>query len=240
MIKKIAFLCGLLPFMVSAADNRIDFLNFSTQTEFKTFSEDLTGALAPKTLMPAEPLGLTGFDIGLSYTQSNLKNKQMNQVSVSPKDTLDLVGVHIAKGLPLGIDIGLDYALVPGSNISTLGGSLSVALLDGSTLYPAVTIGGNYNQTQGVNALDFQSYSAELAISKGFANITPYASIGSVMGEVTPDNSYNLNTTLKSESTSMVTYSAGVNINLFIMDILVGYNQIGEVSNYSLKAGYRF
>ncbi|MBN2866856.1 MAG: hypothetical protein JXK16_12675 [Thiotrichales bacterium] len=245
MFKKLAILAALAPIGAQAAlENNMDFLSFSSQAQFKNFAEDLTGSLAQKTLIPAEPLGTIGFDLGVSYSMSSLKNKQMGAVSLQPKDTMNMVALHAVKGLPFGIDLGVDLANGI-NNITTVGGSLSYAILDGGMAYPALSVKGFYNQSYDAKAVDFSSYGAELGLSKGFANITPFASVGLVNGEVKAASSaiYDPFATLnpvKSESVSMMKYAVGVNVNLLVMDILVGYNQIGEVPSYSLKAGFRF
>lgn len=240
MLKKILGVCALLPAVTLAADNEIKFLNFNSQAEFNEFSQDLTGGLSMKTLEPAEPLGLIGFDLGVSYNLSSLKYKHMDKVSVNPKESLDAVSIHAVKGLPLGIDFGLTYTSLPLSNLSTWSGKLSYAIIDGGALYPAVGISGNYTQTTGDQAVSFKGYGAELGISKGFVNLTPFASIGMVNGEVTPEAVNLGSASLSKESVSMMKYAVGLNVNLLIMDVLIGYNQIGDVPTYSLKAGYRF
>jgi hypothetical protein len=240
MLKKLLIISTFLPSIALAGTNNIEFLNFSSQAQFKNFSTDLTGALGYKTLTPAEPLGITGFSIGAAYTQSNLNYKLMNKVSSHPSGNISGVSLHALKGLPLGIDLGVDYMTVPNSNITTLGGTLSYALIEGGTAYPAIGLKASYNQTQGIKALDASSYGAELGISKGFANFTPYAALGMVNGEITPHNQYSTGVQLRKTTSSLVKYAVGVNINLFLMDVLVGYNQIGDVSNYTAKIGYRF
>lgn len=240
MLKKLLGICALLPAVTFAADNEIKFLNFNSQAEFNEFAEDLTGGLAYKTLEPAEPLGLIGFDLGISYNMSTLKYKHMDKVSANPRDNLDAISLHAVKGLPLGIDFGLTYTTLPLSNLSTWSGKLSYALVEGGTLYPAIGISGNYTQTTGDQAVSFNSYGAELGISKGFANLTPFAAVGMINGEVTPEETNLGSASLSKKSVSMMKYAAGLNINLLIMDVMIAYNQIGEVPTYTLKAGYRF
>lgn len=246
MFKKIIIAAALSPLAAQASsENNLDFLKFNNQAQFKDFAKDLTGAFAQKTLVPAEPLGLTGFDVGISYSMSSFKNKTvMNNVSLNPKDTMHTVGLHAVKGLPMGFDVGVD--LVNGmNNITTIGGSLSYAIMDGSMAFPAVNVKGFYNQSYDAKTVDFNSYGAELGLSKGFANITPFASVGLVNGEAKAASNaiYDPTATLaaiKSESVSMMKYAVGVNVNLFAVDVMLGYNQIGEVPTYSLKAGFRF
>jgi len=242
MFKKLLPILCLLPLNVHAADNQISLLNFDSQSEFKNFAKDFTGSLGYKTLTPAEPLGVSGFDIGASYTNSGLNYKLKDKVTTEGKGSFDTISLHAIKGLPWGIDFGLDYSSVMNSNIETWGGKLSYALIEGGVLYPSVSINGNYTQTSGLDALDFKSMGAEIGISKGFASLTPYASVGMTNGELKSlvDNAGLAGVKLDTESVSMMKYAVGVNINLLAMDVLVGYNQIGDVPSYSLKAGFRF
>lgn len=242
MLKKLCLIGLSFPALVFAGTNNIDYLHFDSQAQFKEFAKDLTGALSVKTLEPAEPLGIAGFDIGLSYNITQLKYKHMDRVSDNGKSSLDTFTIHAVKGLPFGIDFGINYTKAPSSNIETWSGKISYALVEGGTLYPAVGISGNYAQTSGIDALNFNSYGAELGISKGFANFTPYAAVGMVSSETKAEeiNVGLAGPNLKNESISMAKFAVGVNINLLLMDVLVGYNQIGEVGTYSLKAGYRF
>lgn len=230
-----------LPLSAYAGKNAIDHLNFSSQDQFKQFSQDLTGALAYKTLRPAEPLGLVGFDVGASINVSQLKNKQMGAVSSNAGSSIDAISLHAVKGLPLGIDLGVDYTSVPGSNIETWGGNLSWAFIEGGTATPAIGLTGHYTQTSGLDALDYKSYGLDVGISKGILNMTPFASIGMINSEIKPlVNNQTAGVLLQKVNTTSTKLAAGVNINLLFMDVMVAYNQIGDVGTYSLKAGYRF
>ena len=224
-----------------AGKNNIDYLNFSSQSQFKDFSSDLSGALGYKTLRPAEPLGLTGFDIGISANVSQLKHKQMGAVSNNANSSMDGVTLHLAKGMPLGLDIGVDYTTFPNSNLSTWSTNLNWAILEGSTVSPALGINGHYTQSNGISALDYKSYGLDFGVSKGLANLTPYASVGMIQSEVNPrENNRVSGVTLKKVNSTLAKLAVGVNINLAFMDVLVAYNQIGDVPTYSIKAGYRF
>lgn len=242
MFKKLLPILCLLPLSGYAADNNVSLLKFDSQSDFKNFAKDFTGTLGYKTLIPAEPLGVSGFDIGASYSNSGLNFKLMNNVTTEGKGSFDTISLHAVKGLPWGIDFGLDYSSVMNSNIETWGGKLSYAFVEGGTLYPSVSINGNYTQTSGLDVVDFKSMGAEIGISKGFANLTPYAAVGLTSGQLKSlvDNTGLAGVKLDTESVSMMKYAIGVNINLLAMDILVGYNQIGDVPSYSLKAGFRF
>ncbi|BBP44669.1 hypothetical protein THMIRHAS_00420 [Thiosulfatimonas sediminis] len=217
-----------------AGDNDINSVNLN-QAQFADFAESVTNVFAFKTLLPGEPLGVLGFDIGISATSAESKFKLNNQ-QTDNNHRVNLVTVNAQKGLPGGFDIGVQYSKLLDSDASSISGELRYAILEGGVAYPSFSVGGQYSQTSGIDALDYQSFGVDFGVSKGFANITPYANIGMVTSMVDPI----LNTTLKEEKPTLMKVSAGLNINLFAFDILFGYNQIGDNNNYSIKAGYRF
>ena len=53
----------------------IDQVNQLAQAEFRDLSSDLGAALSYKALIPAEPLGITGFDIGVEVTATNIEHR---------------------------------------------------------------------------------------------------------------------------------------------------------------------
>jgi len=216
------------------ADNNINQINLN-QDEFANFAESLTNVFSYRTSTPAEPLGWIGFDIGVSYSQVGSKYKLSNQ---NPEDShkVDIVSLHASKGLPGGFDIGVQYDSLMDSSASSLTGELRYALAEGGIMFPSVSVGGFFTKTSGINALDMSSYGMDVGISKGFANLTPYANIGVVSASIDPT----LDTTLSTENPTLMKWSAGVNVNFLMFDVLVGYNQIGENDSYTAKLGYRF
>jgi len=221
------------------ADNNIDSLNFDSNAQFEAFGESLINVYGHKAVFPAEQLGLLGFDIGVS---ANVVDSAYKLDSQTAKDsTVPVYSFHANKGLPGGIDIAFNYNMIGDSDASSWSGELKYALIEGGTAQPAVAISGHYSKASGIEALDFSSFGVDLGISKGFANLTPYAGVGYVIAEIDPTVE-NTNTTvdLSTKNIGLVSFNAGININFLVMDLLIGYNQIGDLSTYSIKAGYRF
>ncbi|MEA3404706.1 MAG: hypothetical protein U9R28_03085 [Pseudomonadota bacterium] len=223
----------------SFANNNIDTLNLDSNSHFEAFAESLTNVYGHKSVFPAEQLGLLGFDIGVSANIVDSAYKLDSQVE---KDTtIPVYSIHANKGLPGGIDLAFNYNVIGDSDSTSWSGEVKYALIEGGTAKPAVAVSGHYSQASGIEALDFSSFGIDLGVSKGFANLTPYAGVGYVIAEIDPtientDTSVNLST----QNVGLVTFNAGMNINFLVMDILVGYNQIGDLGTYSIKAGYRF
>ena len=222
---------------VHAADN-IDQINQLGQAEFRKLSEDLGAALSYKAVTPAEPLGITGFDLGLEVTATKLQSPSAwdRASSGSAPSTLYVPKLHLHKGLPAGFDIGAFYTSVPNSNIKLWGAEMRYALIKGDTVTPALGLRGAYSKLNGVNQLDFNTRSLELAISKGFLMFTPYAGVGRVWTVSEPVGVANL----KKEEFSQGKYFVGGNINLGLANFALEADKTGAATSYNAKVGFRF
>ncbi len=219
-----------------AADiNQIDQL---LQGEFRKFSEDLTAALSYKAVVPAEPLGITGFDLGLEVTATQLQHADIYDKATSDNrtETLYLPKVHVHKGLPLGIDLGASYASVPNSNVKLWGAEIRYALWPGSTLSPALGVRGTYTKLSGVSQLDFDTRGLELTISKGIVFFTPYGGIGRVWTTSAPRHITNVT----KEEFAENKYYVGGNFNFALINFALEADKTGDATSYSAKFGWRF
>lgn len=220
-----------------AADiNRLDQL---TQAEFRGLSEDLGAALSFKPLIPAEPMGLTGFDIGVAVTGTKLQNRaafQKASAGASVPATLPVPTLRVHKGLPFDIDLGVSYAAVPSSNVRVIGGELRWAVLAGNVVMPAVALRASVSKLSGVDQLDLRTTGLDVSISKGFALLTPYAGIGTVRVKSDPA----AGTLLTAESTSLTKVFAGLNLNLGLTNFAFETDKTGDATSYGVKFGIRF
>lgn len=169
---------GMIPATAFAG---IDDVEKLSQTQFKTLATDLVSALSNKSLTPAEPLGITGFDlsVGLSVVQTD-SDLPWSITTGSNQSYLAIPRVAIHKGLPLAVDVGGFYATVPGTGIQFFGAEIKYALLEGNFALPAVAVRGAATRLSGLEPLDLDTRSVELLVSKGLANFTPYAGVGRV------------------------------------------------------------
>lgn len=211
-----------------------------TQSEFQLLSEDLAAALSYKPIIPSEASGITGFDLGVAVTGTQLKNavllsKAANGAQV--RTTMPLVSARVHKGLPFNIDVGASYTAVPSTDIQVIGGELRWAILPGSTALPAVAIRGSGSKLTGVDQLDFTTYGVDVSVSKGFAIFTPYGGVGQVWVRSAPDGS--AVGTLREEKFNKTKFFAGVNVNVGV-NFAFEYDNTGGVSSYSAKVGFRF
>jgi hypothetical protein len=239
MKKNLLLLCVLGCFVQPVWAASIDSIGALTQTEFKTFSEDLGSALSYKPVTPAEPLGILGFDLGLEVTETKLQNPALWTKATSnafTSSSVILPKLHMFVGLPLNIDVGAFYSEAPSTNIKVYGGELRYAIIEGGTATPAVAIRGSLTKMTGVDQLSFDTKGLDVSISKGFAMFTPYAGIGEVWSTSTPNGI----PTLTKESFSQNKFFVGGNVNFLFMNFALEYDKTGSDQSYSAKLGFRF
>lgn len=240
-MKKYLLLCvlGFSAHSVLAANINIGTSGF-TQEEFKLFSEDLGSAVSYKAVTPAEPLGITGFDVGIEVSSTKMNNSTLwADATGTSRSTLPVPKLHVHKGLPLNIDVGAFYSSVPTTNIKLYGGELRYAIMEGGIALPAVAIRGSLSKLTGVDQLSFSTKGLDISISKGFAMLTPYAGIGKVWVDSTP-NVTGITPALVKESFSQNKVFAGANLNFGLTNIAVEYDKTGSSQTYSAKLGLRF
>lgn len=219
------------------AANDLDNIGALLQGDFRKLSEDLGASLSYKAVAPAEPLGITGFDLGLEFSSTALENKTVFNTACSGCDLDNLVipKLHLHKGLPLNLDVGLMYSSVPSSNITLTGAELRYAFLEGGVASPALAVRGTYSKLSGVDELDFDTRGIELTISKGFAMFTPYGGVGQNWVTSTPNV-----VGLEEESFTQSKYYVGLNMNLGLLNIDVEADETGGAQTISGKLGLRF
>jgi hypothetical protein len=221
---------------LSFAGNDLDGIENLDQSTFKVFAENMVAATAYKATAPAEPLGITGFDIGIGLTAVDLDKEVFELASEGGWDYsyLPVPRLFAQKGLPFDIDVGASYTDVPGV-FTLFGAELKYAMLSGSVATPAVAVRISYSKLSGIDELDVENKGIDLSISKGFTVLTPYAGIGRTFSTVTPVDV----PILKEEDIEDSVIYAGVNINLGV-NLGFEVNKTAGVTSYSGKVGIRF
>ena len=238
MKKSLSALCVLACFAQPAMAANINLAGAGfTQAQFRAFSEDMGAALSYKAVTPPAPLGVTGFDIGVEVTSTQLQSPTFKQVSGNNNTSLLVPKLHVAKGLPMGFDIAAFYSAIPTTNISLYGAALSYAIMDGGLAMPAVGVRGSFSKLSGVTGWSLDTKAVDLSISKGFAILTPYAGVGSVW---TNSDATATGTGLAAESFRKNKIFLGANANFGVANFAVEYDKTGSVPSYSAKLGFRF
>lgn len=239
MKKILALFCVLGCFAQPAWAAEINTLGLLAQPEFRSFSEDLGAALSYKSITPPEPLGITGFDLGIEVTSTELKSSALWSKATNGGKALESIYVpklHVFKGLPLGIDIGAFISAIPTTNIKLTGFELRYAILEGGVALPAVGIRGSMTKLSGVDQLAFSTKALDVSVSKGFLMFTPYVGVGSVWTDSNP----NVSGLLAQETFRQNKAFVGANLNMGLMNLALEYDKTGSSKSYGLKLGFRF
>ncbi|HMW22827.1 MAG TPA: hypothetical protein PKC59_05275 [Burkholderiaceae bacterium] len=217
-------------------------LNALSQSDFRLLAEDLGAALSYKALVPAETLGVIGFDIGVGGTGTTLKHRDVAAKAAGGSTipaTVPVTTLRAVKGLPFNIDIGAAVGTVPSTGLKVAGGELRWAILPGSALTPAIALRGALTRVSGNDQLKLDTRSVDLSISKGFLMVTPYAGIGVVQTDAQLKNTSAALAKDKESFTQQKVF-VGANLNLGLVNLAVEGDKTGDATSYGVKFGFRF
>ena len=226
---------------VGAAPN-LNLIDTLGQNFFRLLSEDVGAAISYRAVQPAEPLKVPGFDISAVVSVSELVNADQWLSAIDASDSttqIILPKIQATIGLPYSFDIGAFYSNSSNTDISITGAELKYAILDGSTLMPAIAVRATYTQLDGIDQLYMDTKGADISISKGFAFFTPYAGIGSVWVNSKP-RAEAAAVGLEEESFQLNKYFVGANFSLAIISLAVEGDKTGDATAYSVKLGLRW
>jgi hypothetical protein len=239
MKKNLLLLCLLAALSQSVFAGDLSALSSLTQSEFRLVSEDLGAAFSYKPISPTATQGITGFDLGLEVTGTDISRSSgaLSKAGAggSSMDTLLVPKLHVAKGLPLGFDVGAFISSIPAINASLVGGELRYALIGGGLATPAVGIRGAFTNLSGSSQLSFNTRSVDVSISKGFAMFTPYAGLGQVWVNSTPNV-----VGLSNESFTQNKVFAGANLNMGLFNLAFEADKTGNATSWGFKMGFRW
>ena len=210
------------------------------QGEFKDLTREFGSAIAYRNLAPAEPLGITGFDVAAQASFINIDKEASQWKKVTNSDAPSYIAyptVRARKGLPFGIDVGAMYSYIADTKIQLYGAEISKAILEGGVASPALGIRGSYTRLTGAGDISLQTAGIDASISKGFIFLTPYAGGGMLW----LDSKYKGNiVTLNSESVWQPRGFVGVKISPIPLVGLTAEMEYAVRPIYSVKLGLSF
>lgn len=211
------------------------------QQAFEGAVQDISAALNYKALGPAEATGLTGVGIGafVNYTPAE-NDAAWQQLTGSDVDFVGMAGLVATKGLPFGIDVGAFYTAVPDTSVKAYGAELRYAILEGGIAEPALAVRGAYTATAGIDDFDYEAYSLDISLSKGFTFLTPYIGAGYVWSTATPSGSVSEALALQEVDVDDERYFVGMRIAMGLFEMTPEYERQGDNNGYSLRLGLSF
>jgi hypothetical protein len=228
------FLALLLVIMSStlsfAGKNDLDIIAISSSAVLEGITKDIGYLIAIPSMTPSDPMGLPGFDIGVEASGYKLDESK----SIFGDNTLPATRLHLQKGLPANIDIGLEFATIADSNIKSVGGEIRYALMEDGVTTPAIGLRATYSELNGVDNFDLSTYTLGAQISKEVVFITPYAGATylSSKGEVS-------GAAFGSETVSNENVYVGVNLSALVINLALQADfSDGTMYTIKLSAGW--
>jgi len=216
-----------------------------TQDQFNKTIRDLGVAMSYTPTEPAEAQGILGFNVGVELTVPEINDgtdymKNTFENGDAPS-TLFLPKVHVAKGLPFGLDASGFVSSQPSGNATLYGGALKYSLIEGGVLMPAVAVRGHATQLGGVDDLSLTTYGGDVSVSKGFdvpliLGFTPYAGYSHFQIDGNEDAGLSA---ISDHDTNEGRIFVGSRLSLFFFN-LVAEADFGEVNLYSIRANIGF
>lgn len=227
--------CALVALFISpwVAANDFALQSGAAASDVRQMSEDLAAATSYKALGPAEAFGLIGTGIGAfaGYMATDDEDA-WQRASGKRVGDITTAGLRARKGLPLGIDVSAFYADVIDTDGALFGGALQYALWKGGVATPGVALRLGYSQLTGVDDFDYDTWSVDATVSKGFAMLTPYAGVGYVTGELDPSDA-----SIDAERVNNGRFFAGLRLSLGLIDITPEIEQNGDNFVTNLRLG---
>lgn len=232
LIKKLV-VASLFVSLAAGSALALDFEIPSTtpQAQFNELVTEAGRLTAYRSMMPAEPGGLTGFDIGVAISGVEVDSNLWQDFNVD-ESAIAVPRLMVRKGLPLNLDVGAFYAEVSDYDLTLQGFELQWALLEGTAATPALALRGSYTKLDAAGEMEVKTTAADLVVSKGFAMFTPYAGVGTVGFEGKYTGA--LGASLDKFDDSETRFFAGLQFAIALLNLTAEYEQMDEPV-YSLK-----
>ncbi|ADD67528.1 conserved hypothetical protein [Denitrovibrio acetiphilus DSM 12809] len=238
-MKKLLVLAAMMVSSVVFADE-FKIQNSMTQSQFQDLSKEMGQMVTPTPNSPAEPLKTLGFDIALETTLVNISDGDSHWKNAwdngDPDSMALLYRVHVQKGFPFGIDLGLSVTKGTNIDFTAITGEVKYAILKGTTVTPALSVKGSYTKVFGLDDIDLQTLSAGIYVSKGILMFTPYGGLETVYTMASDDSDADLD----DENVNAVRGIVGLQFSPLPLISINGEIAVGTVTSYGLKAGLRF
>ncbi|MGE5236289.1 MAG: hypothetical protein ACM3O7_08085 [Acidobacteriota bacterium] len=221
----------------TAAGGDIAFDAAFTATDFARLADALADTISFPVAGPASPSGVLGLrvlagtggpnvDTGSHWWQHGVNGDTVAGALIGSR-------VVVRAGLPFRLDAGGQVGQVLGERFWGLEGRW--ALLAGGVLEPAVGVRASYSRLDG-GPVGLEVGELQLALSKGFAVVTPYAALG--LRRTQADASFGDPAPRRREHSSQIaTASLGAQVSLALFKVLAEVRK-GRSVGYFVALGF--
>lgn len=211
-----------------------------TQSQFSSLVKEMGQIVTPTPNSPAEPLKTIGFDVALETAVIDIADGEDYWKNAwddnDPSSVVSVYRVHIQKGFPFGLDLGLSITKGVNIDFTAITGEVKYAILEGTAVTPALSVKGSYTKVTGLDDMSLQTASAGAYISKGILMLTPYAGVEGIYAMASDDSGNHLD----DEKVGAVRGLAGLQFSPFPLLVINAEVAKGTAMEYGLKAGLRF
>jgi len=202
-MRRLAFLTALALIVPATAHaDRYDFRLYqlgapssdpAANKRFSAFMQELGVAITNWNLEPPETTGFAGFNFAFEYPVSLVNDSgTLNGIRYWPIDpaytgtgALQMPGVHVRKGLPFSLELGVKANYIEGSNMVATTIEAKWALNEGFLYFPDLGARGWGTQLIGAREFTLTVAGFDLGLGKqipinGMCTITPYVGWASV------------------------------------------------------------
>jgi hypothetical protein len=129
-------------------------------------------------------LGLLGFDLGVGATFFEFPKEAQDVAKTYIKEGKDFPSylavprLTLQKGLPFGIDLGVNVAMIPSSELKLLGAAVQYTAFDGIWPLPTVSLRAGFSAFIGLEELNATSVNFEGVVGFNLMILEPYGGIG--------------------------------------------------------------
>lgn len=220
-----------------ASANDFDLLPDANQNDFEAVAEDLSAAIAYKSVQPAAPQGLIGFDVGAIASYTGVENKgAWRRLTGESVGEIGFIGLAASKGLPLNFDVAAYYTVIPGTDAKLYGAEARYAIWDGNIALPSIALRLGYSELTGEDDIEADALSFDVSVSKTFPILTPYIGYGRVDATVTPRGG--VAAVYDEEDHDLDRLFIGTKISLAIMSIGLEAEQTGDNTGFNLRFAF--
>ncbi|HON56101.1 MAG TPA: hypothetical protein PLJ38_03705 [bacterium] len=236
----ITFVFCFISFLhVSALDKIVLTNSVVNDIEYTKFIKEFGALISYSQTLPAESLGLIGFDIcaNLKIVDINENKNYWQNATTKINSRLIYPQLQITKGLPLDIDVSVMYMPILDADIAVGGAVVKWSFIEGSAIMPAFALRAAYSTTVKKTNFKAEDLNCSISMSKGFPIITPYIAAG--MNSTKISDIEISGSSVESKSKSQFNYGAGAKISLGLININASA-MFYEIPVYSLMVGFGF
>ena len=170
---------------------------------YRRLASELTAALAPRVLQPAETLGMSGFEFSVVSTVAGISGESAywqgqpgnpvleGGMQADRKVPLSLwvPSIHLRKGLPLSTEVGASATYLSFSEMFMLGGEVKLAIHESFFRWvPALSVRGAIARLMGSSDLDIITGEFDVLASLpigigGMLQVTPFLGYAHIMAQ---------------------------------------------------------